>query len=279
MGKPAKKANPKKDGKPKGLPKAKPVIYNRKATDKEALFAKHYAVSRNGRLAAIAAGYAEPSATVTASKLIRKPKVQDLINQSQNEALGKAQANVDWVVRRWLTMGLADARELVENLRDSCRYCWGEDNNYQWTAREFERAQVAHKRALDDWNQADEEWQKQNKRREPEAPDIAGGLGFDPRKEPNQECPECFGRGVMYQHLADTRFLSDSARMLYAGVEVTQHGVRMKLRDPDTAVTNLAKHLGMLAERHLHGGLPPGFDWNSATPDQLKAIADGKKPE
>src|SRR5690606_19416068 len=119
----------------------------------------------------------------------------------------------------------ADPRELVENLHDSCRYCWGEGNRYHWTAREFERAQETYKDALDAWN---EQYRKKHPRREPKEPDVAGGLGYDPRREPNQDCPECFGRGVLYQHLADTRFLSDSARMLYAGVELTQHGVRMK---------------------------------------------------
>lgn len=277
MGKPGKQANPKKRQKAQSLPAPKAAIRPRKATDKEALFAKHYAVSRNGRLAAIAAGYSEPSATVTASKLIRKPKVQDLINRALNEALDKAQANVDFVVRRWLSIASADPRELVENLHDACRYCWGEGNKYHWTAREFERAQDSYRLAIEEWNERDEEYRKKYRSREPKEPDIAGGLGYDPRREPNQECPECFGRGVLYQHLADTRFLSDSARMLYAGVEVTQHGIRMKLRDPEAAVTNLAKHLGMLAERHLHGGLPPDF-WEKATPEQLKAVAEGKKP-
>lgn len=261
----AKRSEPKP-----ALPAPRKDVRPRKATEKEALFAKYWAAHKNATRAAKEAGYAPASAHVEGSKLLRKPKVQELIREALDEALAKAQASVDFVTRKWLALGMADARELTQNWRDACRYCYGKDHGYQWTAGEWAKAQEKYRAEQDDYDEG-------RRKRPPVEPQLQGGLGFDPRKTPNDECPECFGRGVPYQYIADTRHLSEAAATLFAGVKVTDRGIEIKTRDQDAAVTNLAKHLGMLAERHLHGGLPPDF-WEKATPEQLKAVAEGKKP-
>jgi hypothetical protein len=39
-----------------------------------------------------------------------------------------------------------------------------------------------------------------------------GGPGWDPRRAPHPDCPECFGEGVERVHVNDTRQLSRARR-------------------------------------------------------------------
>ncbi|WP_158508882.1 terminase small subunit [Gemmatirosa kalamazoonensis] len=128
--------------------------------------------------------------------------------------------------------------------RRSCRYCHGRGGMYQRTAVELQRD-----RAKYDLERA--AWERKKKRAADAFPafDEQGGIGYDPRRDPNPKCQRCWGDGVARVLVKDTRRLSPAALRLYAGVKETQHGVDVRMRDQDGALLNVAKHLGMLVER------------------------------
>jgi hypothetical protein len=73
-------------------------------------------------------------------------------------------------------------------------------------------------------------------------------VGYDPRRPPHEDCPECFGRGVANVLAKDTRFLSDTGRRQYAGAKVTKNGIEIQARDRDKALDLAAKHTGVAKE-------------------------------
>lgn len=194
----------------------------------------------NGTKAAIAVGYSPISARVKASELLATPEVQALLDVAIAERAERVKIDADDVLKRMHAVATADARELTEIYHCCCRYCWGKDNQYQFTPREMADAKREHQ--LAEIEAASEEKKL--------APfDEAGGTGFDPRRDPNQQCPECFGRGEEVVVFKDTRDLSPSAKLLYAGVKTTQHGMEIKTHDQMSMLVNVGKHLGMFEKK------------------------------
>jgi len=76
-----------------------------KRADREERFAHEYVKDLNGTRAAIAAGYAEKSAFVTASRLLRKAKVQERIAELHQRLLDKCDVTAE--------KGLADIAKLA----------------------------------------------------------------------------------------------------------------------------------------------------------------------
>ena len=75
--------------------------------------------------------------------------------------------------------------------------------------------------------------------------DPQGGIGFDPRRPPIDDCPECFGRGQGRTIVHDTRNLSPAAASLYAGVKQTKDGLQVLMHDQAAARDRLERHLGV----------------------------------
>lgn len=69
-----------------------------KLTKKERIFADEYVKTTNGTQSAIKAGYAENSASVTGSKMLRKPKVRQYIDAVMNERSKNTIATADEVL-------------------------------------------------------------------------------------------------------------------------------------------------------------------------------------
>ena len=69
-----------------------------KLTKKERIFADEYVKTTNGTQSAITAGYAENSASVTGSKMLRKPKVRQYIDEVMNERSKNTIATADEVL-------------------------------------------------------------------------------------------------------------------------------------------------------------------------------------
>lgn len=67
-------------------------------TEKERIFADEYIKTTNATQSAIKAGYAENSASVTGSKMLRKPKVRQYIDAVMNERSKKTIATADEVL-------------------------------------------------------------------------------------------------------------------------------------------------------------------------------------
>lgn len=67
-------------------------------TGKERIFADEYIKTTNATQSAIKAGYAENSASVTGSKMLRKPKVRQYIDEVMNERSKNTIATADEVL-------------------------------------------------------------------------------------------------------------------------------------------------------------------------------------
>ena len=70
-----------------------------KLTEKERIFADEYIKTTNATQSAIKAGYAENSASVTGSKMLRKPKVRQYINEVMSERSKNTIATADEVLQ------------------------------------------------------------------------------------------------------------------------------------------------------------------------------------
>lgn len=204
------------------------------------VFVQEYLVDLNGRQAAIRAGYSPTSARQTAAELLATVAVQEAVTAAMVERAKRTGITQDKVLERFWSIATADPSELTEHYRGCCRYCWGKDNRYQYTPRELEVARREHEKLV---AEAETEAEKL-------APfDECGGVGYNPRNDPNPDCPECFGEGEPRAFFKDTRDLSPNAKRLFAGVKVTQHGLEIKTHDPMAALVNVGKHLGMFRDR------------------------------
>ena len=216
----------------------------------------------NATQCAIAAGASEVSASVTASKWLAMSKIKAAIQIRKDELAAAAGITTQFVLHQWYQIATADPADLMQLRRSCCRHCWGFDYNYQWTAGEYEQAL---NRALEAGKPA---------------PDGMGGFGFDRQREPCPECPECGGDGVESVFLTDTRKLTGAAKKLYAGIEQTQKGLKIRTRNQDDALRNIAKYLGMLIDKQQivgADGTPMGVgidELNDAQLLQIVKLAD-----
>jgi phage terminase small subunit len=236
------------------------------------LFCRELVIDENATAAYIRAGYKNtPSAEHNAFRMMGNDGVKAALADLRAAKADKLQVKAEEVLARWIAIAYADPNELIEVRRICCRFCHGKSFGYQRTPDE-QAAVSAH-------------WEAQSKKAQVAGAAIApfdeqGGAGYDARKDPHPHCPECFGEGVAIPFLKDTRTLSEGARQLYAGVNVTKDGIEIKMRDQDAALLNVAKHLGMFTTRveHEHTGkggaipikiiMPPKKFEEDAIPDR-----------
>lgn len=214
--------------------KSKPVAGEpaRKADRRIELFVAEYLIDLNGARAAIAAGYSAKAARQQASEMLARPEVQAMVDAAMKARAERLQMDGDAVLRRLAEIAEADPRELIELHRCCCRYCYGEGHYYQFTARELDRARAEHAAAVE----------AGKAKGEFEAP---GGIGYNPKRPPHEDCPECHGLGQERVIAKDTRTLSPAARRLYAGVKVTQNGLQVLTHSQVDALTKLGQHHGL----------------------------------
>lgn len=180
----------------------------------------------------------------SASLLMTNPDVRALINDLKEQRIAEVGVEINDIVRKLYRRAAADPSELMEVRRTCCRYCWGIDNQYQHTPAEWrelmERYRAAVVRA------------EANGGKVPDEPPVRGGVGFDKRMPPNDDCPECFGEGVEDILIKDTRNLSPEARELYAGVKQTRNGIEVLTNSQDAALEKLGRHLAMFTDNLNH---------------------------
>lgn len=209
-------------------------------TPKQQRFAEEYLVDFNATAAYGRAGYAARgnSAEVSASKLLRNPKVQAAIAEGQRALSERTEITQEMVLERWWQIATADPNDIVQFRRTCCRYCYGIEHAFQWIdAEEYASALRAAAAAAGTDNAA------------PVVPADQGGFGYDNKLDPHPECPKCFGEGKAEVHAMDTRKLKGSARLLYAGAKLTQAGFEIKMQDQGKALENVARHLGMYRDK------------------------------
>jgi phage terminase small subunit len=200
-------------------------------TPKQAAFVREYLIDYNGVQAAIRAGYAERSAAEQSYDLLRRPHIKELVVRKQAAAADAAQVDAALVISELYQVATADPRELVSVEIDCCRNCWGISGLRMWTAGEYKKA----------LNEAMRDGLP--------APDFEGGFRFDPRKDPNPECPECHGRGVERVTVTPSAKLSRSATRLLSSIRQTKDGIEIKMHDKMAALLALGKITGVLRDR------------------------------
>jgi phage terminase small subunit len=177
-------------------------------------------------------------AATRASELMRVPEVRAAVEKGKAARLERLTVTADDVLRD-VVLGLrANGTELVEHVLDSCRYCYGEGHAYQFTPAEFQRELEAYLAKVGALDPHGLKFVEKN----------GCSIGYDPRRPPVEDCPECFGRGVPQVLAKDTRFLSDTGRRQYAGAKVTKNGIEIQARDRDKALDLAAKHTGVSKE-------------------------------
>ena len=194
-------------------------------SDQQAKFAMLVAQGKKLVEAYRLAGYESEgnAAYVTASQLLRNPKVFRAISYFRNQYQKRYTADLDLLVSQLMAIVLADPNQLAQFRRVNCRYCWGENHLYQWRdIAEFDKAAAQASR---------------DGKPEPEY----GGLGFVDNAIPNPDCPKCCGEGTGQLYMADTTLLDGDARQLYAGAKLGKFGVEILLEDKAAARRELIK--------------------------------------
>ena len=79
-------------------------------------------------------------------------------------------------------------------------------------------------------------------------PTDDGGYGYSTKLSPNADCPECDGLGIIRVHYADTSTIPNVSLSLFAGVEKSRHGIKIKMHNQMVALNAIAKHLGFFAK-------------------------------
>jgi hypothetical protein len=128
----------------------------------------------------------------------------------------------------------------VEYLVGACRYCHGLDHRYHRTQAEYDRDLAA----FEDHGKLPRRLRKSKDAGEVQDWDAEGGPGYDQKRTPHEDCPECGGRGVGHTVIKDTRLLSVDAARLYAGVKESKDGIEVKMHSKADAMEKLAKFLG-----------------------------------
>ena len=207
----------------------------RECNEQEKIFADAYLRDMCPRTAALEAGYSLTVARTRAYQWVSdrglKPWQYDYIQAGLEAKRGKFSITTQQVLHRLWLIASADPNELIELRRVNCRHCRGEGFDYQWREREYMQAVKAAERDREG------------------IPDYAGGFGYDDTLDPVPECPECKGEGVERVIPKDTRNLSPSGRALFAGIEKTAQGLKVKTHDQHAALRDIGKHLGMFVDR------------------------------
>lgn len=220
-----------------------------KLTQKQSKFAKLYfetgKASESYRASYDADKMNDSSVANAATDLLAHPEVMAYIAQMEAEAANVAQLNVAWVLDKYAKIATADVRELIESRVECCRYCHGIDHKYQWL--DAEEWAVALANAMDLNGRITERnlYSKSEQKDLVELPTFDGGGGFWGTNPPHAECPKCFGNGTQRTHIHDTRKLSETGKLLYAGIKQTANGFEVKTRDQDGALAWLAKYFGV----------------------------------
>ncbi len=241
-----------------------PILYELDEDEpRQGLFVREYLKDLNGTQAAIRAGYSPNGADSHACYILAIPRVQAAIRELRDELLSRLEANAEDVLRTLVNQLHADINEISQYRRVCCRHCWGElgqdgySRAYQCSPAEYERAELKH----------DEERAKLLK----DSGDVVD-IGefsshendwYDKRREPNPECPECFGEGIGEVYFGDTRKLSKAAKALYGGVKQSKAGIEIVIANREKVIDQLARVLGMFKDKE------PANNGVSMTPDEL----------
>lgn len=236
-------------------------------TPLQARFVNEYLIDLNATRAYLRS---HPSVTIKTAganghRVLKKAEIAAELEMRRAELQERTGVTAEKVITRLWQIASADARELIEWHVGACRYCYGFEHRYQRTEVEFERDLADHARhqrptpdrAKKRGSRAGEfatETPPATTSREPTNFNPMGGTGFDSKRMPHADCPECHGRGFGRAHFKDTRLFGPQASALYAGVRTSREGVEMKMHSQMDALEKIARHLGLYKEDNKQGG-------------------------
>ncbi|MFZ4221341.1 terminase small subunit [Enterobacter ludwigii] len=166
------------------------------------------------------------SAYVIASQLLRNPKVARAIRWLRDRRQKRLALTEQEIIHQLSSIASADPNLISHIRRVNCRYCWGNDHQYQW--RDVDEYEHACASALAE-------------SRPP--PAFDGGIGFVETTIPNEACPRCSGDGRMDLFFADTSMLDGPERWLVTGVEQTMNGLKVRMASPEAARKELLAYI------------------------------------
>lgn len=180
------------------------------------------------------------SASSSSTQCLEKPRVRKYLASRMKAAFERTEEAQDRLIQMYQHLAYGDANELVEYRRESCRHCHGIDHLYQFTPQEM-RDRVA--------NYENQVLEAKEKGITLGPLDELGGVGFNPKLDPHEDCPECHGEGHGTVFFKDTRNLSPSALALYAGAKVGKEGIEIKMASKEKAMEMLAKILKLAEDK------------------------------
>jgi hypothetical protein len=205
-----------------------------------------------------------------ASEHATRPHVARRIRELRELHAASAADVVKEIVDKARRIVQADPAALIQSRTGCCRHCWGRDHLFQYTKREYARAWLDYAKEL---GAADARGD------EAPTPFEDGGDGFDMKRAPHPDCPECGGEGITREVVPDTRYLSPDAALLYGGVKRTKNGLEVVMQDQTAWAEKVLKTYGAYVERKEISG-PNGGPINTAgtviaataTPDEAARI-------
>ena len=249
-------------------------------TPRDQMFRDEYLLDLNPFRAAKAAGYADSVARTKAFRWVSSPEQKPQLYYEIQEALKRRSIRTgitaDKVLERYWQIATADPNELTQMNIRSCRHCHGINHKFQWidedefndVLSEAERKQAQLRRMGTPEDEL------------PDLPDDEGGYGFDPRLDPHEDCPRCFGEGKNMLYIASTKRLSPQGQALFAGIKQTKAGVEVLMHDQKAALDQVARHLGMFNDKlTLKGDAENPLEVliRSLPGNTLKPVDDDKK--
>lgn len=203
-------------------------------SEKEKLFVLEYLKDFNGSRAASAVGIARATCGWWASNVIKKPNVLVAIHDELQRRRRECEIQAAEVISYHMDAANADPRKLTPFVVGACRYCWGEDHEYQHTRGEMRERLRSHQLKYPD------------PKKRPML-DTKGGDGFDRLRDPmrgprwedkansDHDCPECQGIGLVVVLPPDLNQLSRGELLIYGGIKINKDGsyeVRLNPRLP-----------------------------------------------
>lgn len=178
-----------------------------------------------------------PNAGKCAHRLLIRPDVAAELARLEAAAAEKRGITSEEVVREITMIAKADPRGMFEVWRGACRYCHGANHFYHRTPREYREAWAQHMAAKGSSDPHGLTF------------DHQGGVGFNQKARPHDECPECFGLGEVYEIIKDSRDWTPGAARLFSGLQRTKEGLKLTTRSQDHALKLAAQLHHLLVEK------------------------------
>ncbi|HDS5485161.1 terminase small subunit [Enterobacter chengduensis] len=196
-------------------------------SDQQALFVFWYVRTKNRVEAYKKAGYKCEGKNLHfgAAQIYRNIKVSRAIKALAKRVRQRYTADLDEIVDQLVAITRADPNLVSQHRRVNCRFCWGEENKYQW--RDESEYEVAAIKASENGKPPPED----------------GGTGFIDNADPNPDCPRCQGEGKGQMIINDTRDLEGDELMYYLGVKQTKNGLEVLTESKQAARAALIRIL------------------------------------